>query len=88
MAGTYGHEAEHRATSEHIYALSWAHHVADAGPAGRLLADGYSCRSQVKLIDGVRLAHPVQALLAQLRAPARPSGGRSGQDEAEQERAA
>ena len=24
MAGTWGHEAEHRATSEHIYSLSWA----------------------------------------------------------------
>ena len=31
MAGTYGHEAEHRATSERIYALSWAGHVARAG---------------------------------------------------------
>jgi Fe-S oxidoreductase len=70
MAGTYGHEAEHRAMSEHIYALSWARHVADAGASGRLMADGYSCRSQVKIIDGIRLAHPVQALLASLRATA------------------
>jgi Fe-S oxidoreductase len=67
MAGTYGHEAEHRATSEHIYSLSWASHVAEAGAGGRLLADGYSCRSQVKIIDGVRLQHPVQALLAAVR---------------------
>ncbi|KZC00512.1 putative FAD-linked oxidoreductase [Methylobacterium radiotolerans] len=63
MAGTYGHESEHRAMSEHIYGLSWAGHVGRAGTSGRLLADGYSCRSQVKLIDGVRLAHPVEALL-------------------------
>jgi Fe-S oxidoreductase len=62
MAGTYGHEAKNRATSEMIYGLSWAHHVA-AAPDGGLLADGYSCRSQVKLVDGVRLRHPVQALL-------------------------
>jgi FAD/FMN-containing dehydrogenase/Fe-S oxidoreductase len=68
MAGTWGHEAEHRATSEHIYALSWARHVAQAGKTGRLLADGYSCRSQVKLIDGVKLNHPVQALLAAFQA--------------------
>jgi len=68
MAGTWGHEAEHRATSEHIYALSWARHVAQAGQTGRLLADGYSCRSQVKLIDGVKLNHPVQALLAAVQA--------------------
>ncbi|MDP4021355.1 FAD-binding and (Fe-S)-binding domain-containing protein [Methylobacterium sp. NEAU 140] len=67
MAGTYGHEAAHRATSEVIYGQSWARHVAGAGD-GALLADGYSCRSQVKLVDGVRLRHPVQALLAHVRA--------------------
>ncbi|MGF7212580.1 FAD/FMN-containing dehydrogenase/Fe-S oxidoreductase [Skermanella aerolata] len=67
MAGTYGHEAEHRATSERIYALSWADHVARAGKTGRLLATGYSCRSQVALIDGVALRHPLQALLSHLR---------------------
>src|SRR5215211_3912503 len=71
MAGTWGHEAEHRATSERIYGLSWADHVATAGASGTLLADGYSCRSQVKLIDGVRLLHPVQALLVVLRNPIR-----------------
>ena len=69
MAGTWGHEAEHRATSERIYALSWAHHVAAARTSGTLLADGYSCRSQAKLTDGVKLLHPVQALLAAIRRP-------------------
>ncbi|TGD97761.1 FAD-binding and (Fe-S)-binding domain-containing protein [Methylobacterium nonmethylotrophicum] len=63
MAGTYGHESEHRAMSEHIYGLSWAGHVAGAGASGHLLADGYSCRSQVKLIDGLHLPHPISALL-------------------------
>ncbi|MCJ2133044.1 FAD-binding oxidoreductase [Methylobacterium sp. J-026] len=67
MAGTYGHEAAHRATSEAIYGLSWARHVAEA-PGGTLLADGYSCRSQAKLVDGVRLRHPIQALLDHLGA--------------------
>ncbi|ACA19920.1 FAD linked oxidase domain protein [Methylobacterium sp. 4-46] len=62
MAGTYGHEAEHRALSERIYALSWAAPVAEKGRSGRLVADGYSCRSQAKLIDGVRLPHPVEIL--------------------------
>jgi Fe-S oxidoreductase len=66
MAGTFGHEAENRALSEHIYELSWATHVKAAGCSGRLLADGFSCRSQAEIIDGVRLAHPVQALLAGL----------------------
>ncbi len=72
MAGTWGHEAEHRAMSERIYSLSWASHVAAAGGSGTLLADGYSCRSQAKLIEGVRLPHPVQALLAAIRRPAPP----------------
>ncbi|SEP28949.1 FAD/FMN-containing dehydrogenase [Methylobacterium sp. ap11] len=62
MAGTYGHEAENRATSERIYALSWAKPVAEKGGTGRLLADGYSCRSQAKIVDGVRLPHPVEIL--------------------------
>ncbi|KQS82484.1 hypothetical protein ASG32_23260 [Methylobacterium sp. Leaf361] len=68
MAGTYGHEAEHRAMSERIYGLSWAGHVAGQGRSGRLLADGYSCRSQVKLVDGLRLPHPVEILRDRLAA--------------------
>ncbi|UHC19159.1 FAD-binding protein [Methylobacterium currus] len=62
MAGTYGHEAENRATSARIYGLSWSKPVAEKGRTGRLLADGYSCRSQAKIIDGVRLPHPVEIL--------------------------
>jgi FAD/FMN-containing dehydrogenase/Fe-S oxidoreductase len=68
MAGTYGHEAEHRAISERIYGLSWAGHVAGKGRSGRLLADGYSCRFQVKLVDGLRLPHPVEILRDHLAA--------------------
>ena len=71
MAGTWGHEVEHRATSEHIYSLSWARASwRQPGRSGPLLADGYSCRSQAKLIDGVDLPHPLQALLAVIRHPA------------------
>jgi Fe-S oxidoreductase len=82
MAGTYGHEAEHRETSERIYGLSWGRHVASAESAGRLLATGYSCRSQAKRLDGVVLPHPAQALLQALRpsntadAPQDPAGAR------------
>jgi FAD/FMN-containing dehydrogenase/Fe-S oxidoreductase len=62
MAGTFGHEARHRATSERIYALSWQEKVAAHGRGGRLLATGYSCRSQAKLVDGIALPHPAQTL--------------------------
>ena len=67
MAGTWGHEAEHREMSKHIYSLSWGRHVKFNAAGGRLLADGYSCRSQVKLVDGVALLHPIQALLDSVR---------------------
>jgi hypothetical protein len=43
--------------------------VAEA-PGCTLLADGYSCRSQAKLVDGVRLRHPAQALLEHVRSGA------------------
>ncbi len=71
MAGTYGHEARNRATSEIIYGQSWAQRVHEG--AGDLLADGYSCRSQVKIIDGIRLRHPVRRCSTMCgRAPSRP----------------
>ena len=68
MAGLYGHEREHRATSEVIYRQSWANHVADSRYAGRVLATGYSCRTQVRLLDGEKLLHPAQMLLRRIRA--------------------
>lgn len=68
MAGTYGHEAEHRALSEKIYAMSWAEQVSAGDGPGNLLADGFSCRCQVREIDAVTLRHPVQALRDVLRA--------------------
>ena len=63
MSGTYGHEARNVATSKVIYGQSWQPLVARHGDTGRLLADGYSCRSQVKREAGRTLQHPVQALL-------------------------
>jgi Fe-S oxidoreductase len=67
MAGTYGHEAGHRDTSREIYNFSWKRYVDGQKTAGRLLASGYSCRSQVKRFGGTGLLHPAQALLAALR---------------------
>lgn len=68
MAGLYGHELANRPTSESIYGLSWGPLLAEAGHAGRTLATGYSCRCQAKLVDGLRLMHPVQLLLRALKA--------------------
>lgn len=67
MAGTWGHEAEHRALSEKIYGMSWSHHVFHARLEDvPLLADGFSCRCQAAKIDGAVLLHPVQWLLKML----------------------
>ena len=66
MSGTYGHEAANVAMSKHIYSLSWAELIRAPEHRGQLTASGYSCRSQVKRIDGQQLPHPLQVLLAQL----------------------
>lgn len=66
MAGTYGHESNNVETSKKIYALSWTQVVNNPANAGKLTATGYSCRSQTKRIDNVKLPHPVQSLLQQV----------------------
>ena len=68
MAGLYGHETANRGRSEAIYRLSWAHHLADPRHAGRVTATGYSCRSQVGIVDGMQLLHPLQLLLRRVKA--------------------
>ncbi|EKN4686716.1 FAD-binding and (Fe-S)-binding domain-containing protein [Yersinia ruckeri] len=62
MAGTYGHEAKNQDNSRGIYALSWQQALQKL-PQERCLATGYSCRSQVKRLEGNSLKHPLQALL-------------------------
>ncbi|WP_435945291.1 D-2-hydroxyglutarate dehydrogenase YdiJ [Dryocola sp. BD586] len=62
MAGTYGHEVKNHANSLGIYELSW-HQAMQRLPRGRCLATGYSCRSQVKRVEGNGVRHPLQALL-------------------------
>ena len=67
MSGTYGHETRNVKTSQIIYSQSWQPLVEQHHGDGTLLADGYSCRSQVKRQDGKELLHPLQALLGHLR---------------------
>ncbi|VEC79703.1 FAD linked oxidase domain-containing protein [Raoultella ornithinolytica] len=62
MAGTYGHEVKNHANSLDIYALSWQQAIQRL-PRNRCLVTGYSCRSQVKRIEGSGVRHPLQALL-------------------------
>ncbi|MDE9453899.1 D-2-hydroxyglutarate dehydrogenase YdiJ [Xenorhabdus bovienii] len=62
MAGTYGHEKKNIDNSIGIYKLSWAPAL-DNLVLERCLSTGYSCRSQVKRIEGQAVKHPLQALL-------------------------
>lgn len=62
MAGSYGHESRNLDNSLGIYTLSW-HPQLQKLPRQRCLATGYSCRSQVKRIEGNGMRHPLQALL-------------------------
>jgi len=66
MSGTFGHEAANVETSKKIYELSWSQVVKNPANSGKLTATGYSCRSQTKRMDDVKLPHPLQVLLAQL----------------------
>ncbi|MBI8178240.1 FAD-binding oxidoreductase [Pseudomonas aeruginosa] len=67
MSGTYGHETRNLETSKAIYAQSWGRLIEQHGNNGKLLADGYSCRSQVKRMEGKVIPHPLQALLNHVR---------------------
>jgi Fe-S oxidoreductase len=73
MAGLYGHEKANRARSETIYRLSWAGHLADPKLAGRIVATGYSCRTQAAIVDHIDLLHPVQVLLRRMKGSREPS---------------
>ena len=69
MAGIYGHEVEHYATSKGIYDMSWGKHLpSNPGERLQIVTTGYSCRSQVKRFEGWTPLHPVQVLLKQMGA--------------------
>ncbi|MCG9682486.1 FAD-binding oxidoreductase [Vibrio sp. Isolate23] len=62
MAGTFGHEVDKLQMSRDIYGLSWKPQLEQL-PKERCLITGYSCRSQVKRFEDVKVKHPLQALL-------------------------
>ncbi|TYL47776.1 FAD-binding and (Fe-S)-binding domain-containing protein [Marinomonas sp. IMCC 4694] len=67
MAGTYGHETANQETSKTVYDASWKDKVTAPALLGKLVATGYSCRSQAKRFDDANLPHPIQTLLKHLR---------------------
>ncbi|MFC0178809.1 D-2-hydroxyglutarate dehydrogenase YdiJ [Thorsellia kenyensis] len=62
MAGTYGHEVEHVEESKALFVMSWQEKL-DKKEKGKVLATGFSCRSQAKRFSSQELLHPVSALL-------------------------
>nr|VXZ83652.1 sn-glycerol-3-phosphate dehydrogenase subunit C [Klebsiella pneumoniae] len=61
MAGTYGHEVK---TTPTRWPFTRSRQQAmQRLPRNRCLVTGYSCRSQVKRIEGSGVRHPLQALL-------------------------
>ena len=65
MAGIYGHETHNQEISRKLYDLSWKKTVDN--PDRKLVATGYSCRSQVKRFGNRSVPHPVQALLREFK---------------------
>ncbi|WP_120510539.1 FAD-binding and (Fe-S)-binding domain-containing protein [Photobacterium salinisoli] len=62
MAGTFGHEKDKLETSKGVFDLSWQPNLAQLD-GDRCMATGYSCRSQVKRFEHIKMKHPVQVLL-------------------------
>lgn len=56
MAGTFGHESKNQAASHGLYNASWQSHV----QSSKVVATGFSCRSQVKRFEGRKPQHPVE----------------------------
>lgn len=65
MAGLYGHMEQNVERSEKIYNQNWAP-VFVKYSVHRCLVTGYSCREQVKKMEGVQTKHPLQVLLSVL----------------------
>lgn len=73
MSGAFGHERAHQEESRGIWELSWARWI-PSGPGtddvrARILATGYSCRSQAHRFGQLAPRHPAQVLLDALSRP-------------------
>lgn len=62
MAGTFGHEVKNRPMAEQLYGMSWKPVIDKAQATDILMATGYSCRAQAKVMDERRLPHPLEVL--------------------------
>ena len=63
MSGVYGHERNNRDRAVKLFDMSWA----DKKPTEALVT-GFSCRCQVKAVQGQRPQHPIEWLAERLEA--------------------
>lgn len=61
MSGSFGHETKHIDTSKHIYNLSWKDKIKESGIRS-VIVTGFSCRCQVKRMEGHTIKHPIEIL--------------------------
>ncbi|AIT10115.1 4Fe-4S ferredoxin [Candidatus Francisella endociliophora] len=61
MSGSFGHEVKHINTSKKIYNMSWKEKINECGVRG-VVATGFSCRCQVKRMEGHTIKHPIEIL--------------------------
>ena len=66
MAGSFGYEPGHYEVSEAL-ANRVLIPAMRSDPTARLVAPGFSCRSQVHGLAGIDAVHPIQVLAEQLR---------------------
>jgi Fe-S oxidoreductase len=61
MSGSFGHEKKHQDTSKKIYDLSWSKKIKEKGITNSM-STGFSCRCQVKRMEGHVIKHPIEIL--------------------------
>ena len=67
MAGAFGFETDHYEVSVAVAERALLPAVRAAGPDGLLLADGFSCREQIRQLTGRRALHLAEVVAAALR---------------------
>ncbi len=67
MAGSFGFEREHYDISMKVFEHELAPHLREISPDALLLADGFSCRTQIQHATGRRAMHLAEALQLALR---------------------
>jgi Fe-S oxidoreductase len=67
MAGSFGFERDHYEMSIKVFEHELAAHLRDAEPETLILADGFSCRTQIEQAGGRHALHLAEALQMAIR---------------------